>query len=181
MLPALLILICCGLFFALCARERVRADGPFAAPAFPLVLSFLGVLCLPVVLYLYFVHPAWSWLYAVDPARVSELVAVPVILTTVLSLLGAWLLGAALVRAGRVRALWIALAAAAAGLALTLLLGFERLAHYGSYEVFHAQAAADLLEVKLGYALMAVLLGVGAATAFVAGELLRDGRRVRLR
>jgi hypothetical protein len=159
----------------------VRADGAFASPAFPLLLTFLGVIALPTALYLYWAHPAWSWLYLLDPALVPSIMVVPVLVAQGGALLGAWLAGAALIRAERDRVLLGAVAGAVVALVTLGHLLADRLGSYGSYEVFRAGAAVGLLEVKLGYVLIAILLGLGAAAAFVAVELLRDGRRARVR
>ena len=169
------------MLFALCARDRVRADGAFASPAFPLLLMFLGVIALPTALYLYWAHPAWSWLYLLDPALVPTIMVVPVLVVQGGALLGAWLVGAALIRAERVRVLLGVLTGAALALVALGLLLSDRVGSYGSYEVFRAGAAVGLLEVKLGYALIAILLGLGTAAAFVAVELLRDSRHARVR
>lgn len=146
-----------------------------------MLLMFLGVIALPTALYLYWAHPAWSWLYLLDPALVPTIMVVPVLVAQGGALLGAWLVGATLIRAERDRALLGALAGAVVALLALGLLFSDRLGSYGSYEVFSAGAAVGLLEVKLGYVLIAILLGLGAAAAFVAVELLRDGRHARLR
>jgi hypothetical protein len=159
----------------------VRASGAFGSPGFPLVLVFLGLIALPTSLYLYWAHTAWSLLYLFDPARVPAIMVVPVLVVQSVALLGAWLVATALIRANRDRALLGTLAGAIVTLAAMGLLLSSRLGAYGSYQVFEAGAAVGLLEVKLGYVLIAILLGLGAAGAFVAVELLRDGRRVRAR
>jgi hypothetical protein len=159
----------------------VRVDGPFASPAFPLVLVFLGVIALPTSLYFYLVHPAWSWLYLVDPALVPGIMIVPVMVAHGGALLGAWLAGAAVIRADRDRALLGALGGATVALVAVGMLLSERLGAYGGYEVYQAGAAVGLLEVKLGYVLIAILLGLGAAAGYVAVELLRDSRSARQR
>jgi hypothetical protein len=146
-----------------------------------MLLMFLGVIALPTALYLYWAHPAWSWLYLLDPALVPAIMVVPVLVVQGGALLGAWLAGAALIRAERDRVLIGALAGAGVVLVALGLLLSDRVGSYGSYEVFKAGAAVGLLEVKLGYVLVAILPGLGAAAAFVAVELLRDGRRARLR
>lgn len=159
----------------------MRVDGVFASPAFVLVLMFLGLMATPAALYLYWAHPAWSWLYLVDPARLPGFLVAPMIVLQGGALVGAWILGAVLIRGGRDRALLGTLAG------MFLLLGIlgvalsSRIGAYGSYEVFEAGAAVGLLEVKLGYVLIAILLGLGTAAAFVALELLRDARRARAR
>jgi hypothetical protein len=167
--------------FALCARDRVRADGAFASPAFPLVLMFLGLIALPTSLYLYWAHPAWSWLYLLDPELVPSIMVVPVLVVQGGALLGTWLAGTALLRAEKDRTLLGLLAGMGVALLLSGMLLSDRLGAYASYEVFQARAAVGLLEVKLGYVLIAILLGLGVAAAFVAVELLRDGHRARVR
>lgn len=145
------------------------------------MLVFLGLIALPTALYLYLAHPAWSWLYLVDPAQVPGLMIVPVLVAQAGALLGAWLGGAALIRRQRERALLGALAGLAVAPVVLGALLSGRLGAYGSYQVFEAGAAVGLLEVKLGYVLIAILLGQGASAAYVAVELSRDSRRVRLR
>lgn len=60
-----------GIGFALVARDRIRADGPFVAPAFHLILLHAAAVVAPVALYFYAVHPAWSWMYWFDPSKLS--------------------------------------------------------------------------------------------------------------
>ncbi len=170
-----------GFAFALCARDRVRADGPFAAPAFWIVLTFAGLIAAPATLYLYIAHPAWSWLYALDPDTVPAALGLPVFIIVVGSLVGSWLGGSQLLRVGRERALWIGLAVTAAAGLISVAMTAERLVVYGSYPVFAAGEARGLLEVKLGYVLIAFSLGLLTAASFVAVELVRDSRQARIR
>ncbi len=170
-----------GLVFALCARDRVRADGPFAAPAFLLVLTFVGLVLLPAGLYLYVAHPAWTWMYLVDPADVPSLAVVPMLALHGGALVGGYYAGGRLVRADRQKALLYALAGGGVVLALIVLLLRERLFSYGTYLDWQRNTALDLMDVKLGYVLIALIPGIGAAAGFVAQELFRDSRRVRTR
>ncbi|HWN70948.1 MAG TPA: hypothetical protein VNM90_25070, partial [Haliangium sp.] len=87
----------------------------------------------------------------------------------------------ALIRGEHDRVLLGTLAGATLVLVALGLLLSDRLGSYGSYEVFKAGASVGLLEVKLGYVLIAIFLGLGTAAAFVAVELLRDSRRARVR
>ena len=66
-----------GIGFALIARDRIRADGPFASPAFPLVALHGAAIVAPVALYFYAVHPAWSWMYYLDPTKLTGLAVLP--------------------------------------------------------------------------------------------------------
>jgi len=174
---------CLGLAFALCARERVRAEGPFASPAFPLVAIFVGVVLTPVTLYLYLAHPAWSWMYLVDPAGVPGLAMVSLLVAHGGTALGGWYAGARLVRAGKrtEQLAFYALAGGAALLLVAIALGWDRIGRYGTYGEFHGGRALAIMEVKLGYVLVALVAGVGTAAGYVALELLRDSRRVRAR
>jgi hypothetical protein len=79
------------------------------------------------------------------------------------------------------RALPGALAALGAIFVLLAFLARQRLLHDGSTSEYHAGRALPLFDVKLGYALVAVFVGIVGAAAFVAWELLRDGRRAQTR
>lgn len=173
---------CLGLAFALCARDRLRAEGPFATPSFPLMATFVGVVLAPVTLYLYLAHPAWSWLYLFDPGGLPGLTVVALLAHA--GAVGAgWFAGARLVRAGKKQeqAARYALAGAALMALIAIMLAWGRLGRYGTYDEFHDGRALALLEVKLGYVLVALAAGAGIAAGTVGLELMRDSRRVRAR
>ena len=86
--------IAVGLAFALCARERIRVDGPFAPPAFQLVLMHAAGVAAPIALYFYAVHPAWSWMYMIDPGGVSALAILPLMVGHGVLVVGAYYVGA---------------------------------------------------------------------------------------
>lgn len=170
-----------GLAFALCARDRVRADGPFSAPAFLMVLAFVGAILVPTTLYLYLAHPAWTWMYVVDPAKVPGLALLPLLVAHGGAVVLGWWIGSRLVAAGRARAVASAAAGGGALVLLGVALSWGRLGRYGSYDDFVDGRALPIMDVKLGYVLVAVLIGVTAAAGFTAYELVRDSRRVRSR
>jgi len=170
-----------GLGFSQCARDRIRVDGPFATPAFILLLLFVGLATAPATLYLYLAHPAWSWLYLVDPEHVPGLAVVPVLVAQGGIVVLGWYGGARLIRADKTP---VGLYSAVGGLALLAILVLvlhARLGAYGSYAAYHEGHAAGLLQVKLGYVLMALALAMIVATGYTGLELLRDSRRVRAR
>lgn len=173
--------VCLGLAFAVCGRDRIRADGPFAPPAFPVVMIFVGVIVVPFTLYMYAAHPAWTWMYFVDPARVPALAMIPLVVLHGGMVVAGWYVGARLVRAKKTRP---ALYAAGGGALLVLIMVlpfWERLGYYGTYIEYMDDRAIPLMSVKLGYVLIAAVLGAGVAAALVALELMRDSRRVRTR
>ena len=161
----------------------MRAEGPFATPCFPLVAIFIGIVLTPMTLYLYVAHPAWSWMYLVDPDGIPGLAILSLLVAHGgMAVLG-WYVGVRLIRAGK-RKEQLAIAALAGGGLITLLstaLSWGRIGRYGTYGEFHDGRALSLMEVKLGYVLIALAAGVAIAAGFVALELMRDSRRVRAR
>lgn len=173
--------IALGLGFAYCARDRVRADGPFAYPAFPLLAAFSGIVVLPVALYLFLAHPSWSWMYLVDPDDVPAIAVVPMLTLQAGTIFGGWYAGARLIRAGQVRAVLISAAVVPGVLLIALALTWGRLGRYGTYGEYRDGRALPLMDVKLGYVLVGLMVGIVASAAFTAVELSRDSRRVRTR
>jgi hypothetical protein len=175
----LLINLVLGLGFSWCGRDRIRADGPFSPPAFHLVATFAAILIGPITLYLYATHPAWSWMYLVDPDKLPGLLLLPVTIGQVVAVLVGWWVGALLLRA-RLKRVLAACAGVGSVLALLVLfLGRGRLGTYGSFDDFTAGRSLDLMQVKLGYVLVAIGLGALASGVYLALQLLRDSRRVR--
>jgi hypothetical protein len=170
-----------GLIFALCARERLRADGPAASPSFLLVAMYTGFLVVPITFYLYAVHPAWSWMYWVDPDKVPALLLVPIVVGHAAVLLGSFYGGGLLIRADRRPFLMYGAAASGAVAVVGVLVFRGRLGTYASYAGWKHGAGRPLLDVKLGYVLIALVLALGAAGTFVMLELVRDSRRARSR
>lgn len=139
------------------------------------------MILIPCALYFYLAHPAWSWLYLVNPSRVPRVAVVTIVAAWGAAVIGAYYGGAWLLRNGKERVLLGAIAVGFALIVLLVILLRHRLLHYGSYEDFARGRALALAQVKLGYVLIAVVIGVCAATAFVGWELRRDGRRAAAR
>lgn len=170
---------CLGTLFALCAGDRLRIDGPTAVPAALLVLMFLGMIRLPMMMYLYLVHSAWSWHYLFDPAKMSIVALFFVAVLQCGVLAGAWFLCSYFLQAHKRTAVVIMLAASTLALIAMSVALAARLSVYGSYKAYLEGETAGLMEVKLGYVLIALVVGLGAAAAYVSVELVRDSRRVR--
>jgi hypothetical protein len=169
-----------GIGFALIARDRIKADGPFASPAFQLVALHAGVVVAPIALYFYAVHPAWAWMYWVDPAKLAGVFVLPLMVGHATLVIGAWYGSSILIRKGGSGALLYV----AGGLALMLLVlvagGMHRLATAADYAGF-GTGGVSLFSVRLGFAFMVSLLAMFGSAIYVAIELGRDGRRVRSR
>ncbi|MBI4510049.1 MAG: hypothetical protein HY698_10475 [Deltaproteobacteria bacterium] len=167
-----------GLFFAACAKERVRRDGVFSKTPLALVCAHATLALLPRALYLCLAHPAWSVLYLWDPSRLPPLVMVPLVLLDAALLLAGYLQGARLIRNGKTSWAWGIVAGVAFFLALLGYFLRHRIVHYGSHAQFHSGHALPLGDVKLGYVLVAIAVGVVVHVGVVGWELQRDAKRV---
>jgi hypothetical protein len=170
-----------GIGFALISRDRIKADGPFATPAFPLVVLHAAAIVAPVALYFYAVHPAWAWMYWVDPAKVSGLAVIPLMVGHAALVLGGWYVGAIMIRGGVQGALFYAAGAIMLLLVILIVMGGDRLATATDYVGYPRGAGRGLFEVKLGFAFAVSMLAIFGSAIYVAIELGRDGRRVRAR
>ena len=67
-------------------------------------------------------------------------------------------------------------------LALVIMLAaHRRLATAADYPGFHADRGSGVFQVQLGWAITISLLAIIGSAIYVAVELMRDGRRVRMR
>jgi hypothetical protein len=161
------------------ARDRVRADGAFAVPSFVLVLQHAAAVA-AVALYFYAVHPAWSGMYFFNPENISSLVVLPLMVGHSALVVAAWYGAARLLRRGHLMPLLYT----GGGLVLvTLLLGVlgrARLVTAADYSGYATHRGVALFSVELGWAVLVATLALVASAAYVAFELHRDGRRVRI-
>lgn len=146
-----------------------------------MVLVFAGVILMPFTLYVYVAHPAWAWMYIVDPAKVPGLAVVPLLFFHAGVLVAGWYVGARVIKAGKPKLVaYMAGGGAFSTLVLTAI-AWGRIGQYGSYEQYWDGRAVALMEHKLGFVLVAMALGGAVAAGFVAVELNGDSRRVRAR
>jgi len=169
-----------GIGFALVARDRVKADGPFASPAFHLVALHAGAVVAPVALYFYAVHPAWAWMYWVDPGKLAGVFVLPLMVGHAALVIGGWYVSAWLIRRGLQSALMYVGGVIALFLFVMIVVTINRLATAAEYSGYPAQGVS-LLKVRLGWAFVVALLAMFGSAVYVAIELSRDGRRVRAR
>ena len=170
-----------GVGFALVARDRIRADGPFAAPAFQLVLLHAATVVVPIALYFYAVHPAWSWLYWFDPRKLSGAAVLPLMVGHATLVIGGWYVASLLLRAGYQGALLYGAGAIALVLVILVAVSVDRLSTAADYPGWQAKKGVSLFAVQLGWAFAVSLLALFGSAIYIAIELSRDGRRVRAR
>jgi hypothetical protein len=176
-----LVNLLCGIGFALIARERIRADGPFATPAFPLVALHAGAIVAPIALYFYAVHPAWSWLYWIDPKNIAGVAVLPLMVGHAALVIAGWYGTALMLRAGLHKAA-LYTAAALGGVTLVMMIfASRRLMTAADYIGWQAHQGTSLFNVQLGWAFVVSLLALLGSAIYIAIELGRDGRRVRAR
>jgi hypothetical protein len=170
-----------GLGFAYLARDRIRADGPFAPPAFLYVALHAGMIVAPIALYFYLVHPEWAWMYLVDPTKLSGLAVLPLVVGHAALVGGGWYLGAFLIRTDRKKPLLYAMAGVAAAALILVAITWTRLSHAATYAGWKVGGAArvGLFDVELGYAVVVALIAMIGSAVYVALGLMRDRRRVR--
>jgi hypothetical protein len=170
-----------GLGFALVARDRIKADGPFATPAFPLVMIHAGAIVAPIALYFYTAHAAWAWMYWVDPDKLSGLAVLPLMVGHVGLVFGGWYAGATLIRHNAQGAMAYVGGAIALVMLIMLVAGSDRLATAADYIGYAKSNGTGLFKVRLGFTFMFAMLAMFGSGIYVAIELGRDGRRVRAR
>ncbi len=171
----------CGLGFALAAKDRVRADGPFATPAFALVSLHAGVIVAPVALYFYVVHPAWSWMYWLEPKKLSLVAGLPLMVGHATLVVGSWYVGSFLIRRQLVAVVLYASGTMLLAMLLAVFLFRHRIGTAADYIGYNAGKGTSIFNVVLGWALLVSVFALLVSAAYVAIELMRDGRRVRAR
>ena len=171
-----------GGLFALCASPRLRADGLWPHPAVLLPVLYALIVLAPLTAYLVLAYPGWSWLYLAPAERVPALAVIPAVGAAVAALIAGWAAVGRLVVLGVARRRLLAGLAGGAGLvALLAFLARHRLAVVGTYAEVHEGGGRPLFAVKLGYVLIALVIGAAAAAIFVATELRRDARKASVR
>lgn len=135
----------------------------------------------PIALYFYAVHPAWAWLYWLDPARLSGIAVLPLVVMHAGLVIGGWYGAALMIRRGhQSTALYIGGGVAVALLVLVVA-SITRLTTAADYLGWQLHQRLSLFAVKLGWAFLVSLLALFGSAIYIAIELGRDGRRVRSR
>jgi hypothetical protein len=135
----------------------------------------------PVALYFYAVHPAWSWMYWVNPRRLAGVVVLPLMVGHAALVIGGWYGAALLLRRGYQNAVFYAGGTVAVMLLIVAAAGIRRLSTATDYPGWQAHQGVSLFAVQLGWAFVVSLLALFGSAIYVAIELGRDGRRIRSR
>jgi hypothetical protein len=175
----LILSVSIGLVFAVSARVLFASGESPWGRELAAVLSFEAIIFWPVALYFILVHPAWAWMYLVDPSRLPFGVSLLVLVADVAALLGGYLLGWLLLRQRRERLLYGLLGGMGLVLIIFLIICRGRLMHSGSFDEYHAGHASTVGEGKIGWALAATATGVAAAVVLVGFTLWEQGKRSR--
>jgi hypothetical protein len=175
----LILSVSIGLVFAASARVQFSGGGSPWGRELAAIMSFEAIIFWPVALYFILVHPAWAWMYLVDPSRLPFGVSVLVLVADVAALLGGYLLGWMLLRSRRERLLYALLGLVGLALLIFLIMCRGRLMHSGTFDEYHAGHAIGVGESKIGWALAATSTGVGAAIVLVGFTLWEQGKRSR--
>jgi hypothetical protein len=168
-----------GLVFAACARQQFSGGAAPWGRELAAVLLFEAIVLWPVALYYYLVYPDWSWMYFVDAKRLPSGVSVLVLLAYVATILGGYLGGWALLRAGKQRILLGAMAGLALVLFIFVIVCRARLFSSGTFAQFHSGNPPSASEGKLAWALVVTAIGMSIAIVVVGLALWEQGKRPR--
>lgn len=160
----------------------MRVEGPWPATTVLAVGIYAALIAVPCTAYLYLAEPDWSLLYLVNAAHVPPIFVVPVVAIAVGALFGGFYGGARLVRSARLARHHLRILAGGGALILIVaVLARARLGAVGTAAAFRGGAALPLGAVKIGYVLVALAAGAGAAAAYTGWEIVRDARRAPAR
>ncbi|HET7506199.1 MAG TPA: hypothetical protein VFK02_34505 [Kofleriaceae bacterium] len=135
----------------------------------------------PVALYFYAVHPAWAWMYWVDPDKLSGIAVLPLMVGHAMLVVGGWYLASLLIRRGYQGALLYVAGAIALILLMLVVAGIQRLTTAADFQGWKTKSGVSLFAVQLGWAFLVSLMALFGSAIYIAIELGRDGRRVRSR
>jgi hypothetical protein len=168
-----------GLVFATCARQQFTGGAAPWGRELAAVMIFEAIVLQPVALYYYLVYPDWSWMYFVDARRLPSGISILVLLAHVATLLGGYLGGWALLRAGKLRALLGTVAGLTLALIIFIIVCRGRLFASGSFAQWHGGHPPSAGEDKLAWALVVTAIGVSTAIVVVGLALWEQGKRPR--
>src|SRR4029079_19719176 len=117
----------------------------------------------------------WSWMYFVDARYLPSGISILVLLAYVATLLGGYLGGWALLRAGKLRALLGVIAGRALFMLVFVSVCRGRLLSSGTFAEYHAGHSPNASESKLAWALVVTAIGTAIAIVVVGLALWEQG------
>jgi hypothetical protein len=171
-----------GLVFAVCARQQFTGGAAPWGRELAAVMSFEAIVLWPVALYYYLVYPDWSWMYFVDARRLPAGISILVLLAYVAMLLGGYLAGWALLRAGKLRVLigvTGGMAVALGGFVVACRSRFFSSGSFAEWHAGHSAPAPSSGDGKLSWALVVTGIGVSISIVVVGLALWEQGKRPR--
>lgn len=143
------------------------------------MVIFFGTIRVPMTAYLYIGHPDWSVHYFTDSKGLPVYALPAMLVAGAACMLLAWNVGSRFMQIEKrfLAGGWLLVTAVALIICVTATFG--RLAVYGSYLAYAENLTLGIMDVKLGYVLVAWVVGTAAAASFVCHELHRDARRAR--
>jgi len=145
------------------------------------VLLHAGAVVAPVALYFYAVHPAWAWLYWVNPDKLAGVAVLPLMVGHAGLVIGGWYVASLMIRRGYQGALLYGGGFVVLVLLILVVAGMNRLGTAADFHGWQLERGVSLLDVQLGWAFAVSLLALFGSAIYIAIELGRDGRRVRAR
>lgn len=158
-----------GLGFAWVARTEIRLVSRSAARSAAFAALLIGqlLLAMPLGIYLYIFYPDWSWLYLVRASAVPSATVLIVMFGYPLAATGGYFGAVSLCRANREPVLLGLLGGLGLVLLVTLVVGWRRIVHVGTYEQYDRFFGLDPLHASsLGLFLLLALPALAGAWAW---------------
>src|SRR5690606_4753024 len=133
-----------------------------------LVMLHAAAVVAPIALYFYAVHPAWAWMYWVDPSRLSAVFVLPLMVGHAGLVFVGWYISSLLIRKGLQGALLYAAGAISLFLLVLVVVSIGRLATAADYLGYRAKTGVSLFNVQLGWAFIVSLLALFGSAIYVA-------------
>jgi hypothetical protein len=160
-----------------CSNEVKNAEKPVLNRYFTGTLLFQTLFYIPIGIYLYYFHTAWSWMYFLNPSQHSpasmKLLGLIAILCYMLALIIGFQWGQFLVRRDKGRLALRILVIALVVLGIFSLLTLHRLFYIGDYSSWQNDLAVFLMKHRVGYINIVMAAAGGAALYFMISNFKR--------
>jgi hypothetical protein len=167
--------LCLGVSFAwLARRELRRVTSELGSRGLVIATLFAALVLAPVSAYFLAFEPDWCLAYLVDTSQTSPALTPGLLLVTLSSVPGGFLLGRLLLERGDEASLLRALVALVVVTLGSVMLGLRRFSVQGSYAQFHGDFGTQpLAGGSLGYAVLVLGFWLTAGVIFAVWNLRR--------